>query len=96
MTFAGLSKPEDRADLLLYLNSQGSNLPLPAAPAPGAEANPAAAAAEASDQPAAGDKGENEPVLTEGQAAKQPEGKVMAEGAPQTAGREGQAKTKSE
>ncbi|MCM8729679.1 c-type cytochrome [Hephaestia sp. GCM10023244] len=40
MTFAGLSNPQDRADLILYLNQQGSNLPLPAAPA--AEAAPAA------------------------------------------------------
>lgn len=39
MTFAGLGNPEDRANLLVYLNSQGSNLPLPAAPA--AEAAPA-------------------------------------------------------
>jgi cytochrome c len=38
MTFAGLSKPEDRANIMLYLNSQGSNLPLPAAPAPDAAA----------------------------------------------------------
>lgn len=33
MSFAGLSKAEDRANLLVYLNAQGSNLPLPAAPA---------------------------------------------------------------
>jgi cytochrome c len=33
MTFAGLSNPKDRADVILYLNQQGSNLPLPAAPA---------------------------------------------------------------
>ncbi|PNU01861.1 c-type cytochrome [Novosphingobium guangzhouense] len=37
MTFAGLSKPEDRANIIAFLNSQGSNLPLPAA-----EAAPAA------------------------------------------------------
>ena len=36
MTFAGLAKPEDRANVIAYLNAQGSNLPLPAAPAPGA------------------------------------------------------------
>jgi cytochrome c len=36
MTFAGLGKAEDRAAVMLYLNSQGSNLPLPAAPAEGA------------------------------------------------------------
>lgn len=41
MTFAGLSKGEDRANLIAYLNAQGSNLPMPAAPA--ADAAPAAA-----------------------------------------------------
>ena len=41
MTFAGLGSPQDRANVLSYLNSQGSNLPLPAAPAAGAA--PAAA-----------------------------------------------------
>jgi cytochrome c len=46
MSFAGLSKASDRADVIVYLNSQGSNLPIPAAPAAeGAEgAAPAAAA----------------------------------------------------
>ncbi|WP_298669434.1 cytochrome c family protein [uncultured Sphingomonas sp.] len=44
MTFAGLSNPQDRADIILYLNQQGSNLPLPAAPAAAAEAAPAGAA----------------------------------------------------
>jgi cytochrome c len=79
---------------MAYMNAQGSNMPLP--PPPAAGADPAAAAAEKADQPAAGDKGEKEPVLTEGQAAKQPVGRVMGEGAPATAGREGQAKTKAE
>lgn len=32
MTFAGLSNPQDRADVIAYMNAQGSNLPLPAAP----------------------------------------------------------------
>ena len=95
MTFAGLGKPEDRANLMAYLNSQGSNMPLPAAPAAAPAGDPKAAA-EAADQPAAGDKGETEPVLTEEQAAKQPEGRVMGDAATTTAGREGQAKTKSE
>lgn len=51
MTFAGLGKAEDRANLIAYLNSQGSNLPLPAADAPPAEeAAPAdAAGAEATE-----------------------------------------------
>ena len=43
MTFAGLSNGQDRANVILYLNSQGSNLPLPAAPAPGAATDPKAA-----------------------------------------------------
>ena len=41
MTFAGLGNAEERANVIAYLNSQGSNLPLPAAPAAGAEAAPA-------------------------------------------------------
>ena len=95
MTFAGLSKPEDRANLLAWLNQQGSNLPLP--PPPAAAGNPEQVAAEAADQAAAGDKGEDEPVLTEGQAAKQPEGKVMGDAATTTAGNEQQAqKSKAE
>lgn len=47
MSFAGLSKPEDRANVIAYLNAQGSNLPLPAAdaaPAPEGAANAAAPA----------------------------------------------------
>ena len=42
MSFAGLSNPEERANLIAYLNSEGSNLPLPAAPAPAAEGDAAA------------------------------------------------------
>lgn len=50
MSFAGLNKPDERAAVLLWLNSQsGSPLPVPAAPAeeaaPAAEAAPAEAAA---------------------------------------------------
>ena len=47
MTFAGLSKPEDRANLIVYLNSQGSNEPLPAPPAAEPTEDEAAAADEA-------------------------------------------------
>jgi cytochrome c len=94
MTFAGLSKPEDRANLLAWMNTQGSNLPLP--PPPAAGGNPAQAAAEAADQTqAAGDKGEDEPVLTESQAAKQPEGRVLGDAATGVAGRESQSKNTS-
>jgi cytochrome c len=69
MSFAGLSNPEERASLLLYLNAQGSNLPLPPPPAPGAApaegeakagdaaAPVAEAKAGAAAAPAAADKG---------------------------------------
>lgn len=48
MSFAGIKKAEERADLLVYLNSLGSNQPLPAAPAQAAApaAEEAAAPAE--------------------------------------------------
>jgi cytochrome c len=49
MTFAGLGNPEERAALMLYLNSQGSNLPLPSP----VEAAVATAAAEEGAAPAA-------------------------------------------
>jgi cytochrome c len=86
MTFAGLSKPEDRANVIAYLNAQSDGpLPLPAAPA----ASPAKAAAEAADQPA-GDKAKDQPVQTEQQAAPT---RIGGEGAPAVAGRAGQTKT---
>ena len=83
MTFAGLSKPEDRANLMAYLNAQGSNIPVPPPPASN---TPAEAAAEGASQAAVGDKGEDEPILNEGQVAKQPEGNVGGEGAPKVTG----------
>ena len=59
MSFAGLGNAEDRANLMAYLNTQGSNLPLPAAPAADAApvegAPPAATAADAT-APAEGAK----------------------------------------
>jgi cytochrome c len=53
MSFAGLSKVEDRAAIAMYLNSIGANLPVPtfvadaAAGAPPAEGEAAAAEGEA-------------------------------------------------
>jgi cytochrome c len=70
MTFAGLSNPQDRANLMVWLNSKGSNLPIPAAPAAAAaptDGAPAdAAAADAAPKPGSGtgdgpQKAENEP-----------------------------------
>ena len=51
MTFAGLGNPEDRANVIAYMNAQGSNLPLPAADA--APAAETAAAGEAAENAAA-------------------------------------------
>ena len=58
MSFAGLGKAEDRANLMAWMNTQtGSPLPLPAAPAaeeaPAAEGEAAPAAAEGEAAPAA-------------------------------------------
>lgn len=47
MTFAGLGNPQERADLLAYINAQGSNLPLPAAPAAAAAPKEGEAGADA-------------------------------------------------
>jgi cytochrome c len=92
MTFAGLSKPEDRANVIAYLNTQSdSPLPLPAAPAQAA--NPAAAASEKAGQGAQEEKGQKQPVQTEQQAAKSPGKSVAGEGAPSVSGTSAQTKT---
>lgn len=47
MAFAGISKPQERADLLVYLNAQSGNpLPIPAAPAAAPDGSAEGAAAE--------------------------------------------------
>lgn len=85
MTFAGLSDPQQRANVIDYLNQQGDHpQPLPSAPAEGA-ASPAKGAAEAAGADAA--KAKNVPAPTEAQAAKQPEGNIKGEAAPATSGR---------
>lgn len=58
MTFAGLSNPADRANLIAWLNTQGSDLPLPAA-----DAAPAAA-----DNAAPAERGDNAANATEAPA----------------------------
>ena len=87
MTFAGLSKPEDRADVIAFLNTHSdAPKPLPAAPA---EAPAAAAGTDAGAKPGANTAGEGaktQPVVTEGQAAANPAGTVTGEGAPSTSG----------
>jgi cytochrome c len=93
MTFAGLSNPVDRANVIAYLNSQSdAPKPLPTAPA----AAPAAAAGtDASAKPGANTTGEGakkQPVITEGQAAANPKGSVGGNGAPSVTGNEAQTK----
>jgi cytochrome c len=86
MTFAGLSNPQDRADLMLWLNSQGGKLTVPPPPA----ADVAVAGAEA--EGAGADKAENEAVLTEQQAIKGGQKNIGGEGAPKLTGTEPAAK----
>lgn len=45
MSFAGISDPQERANVIAYVNSQGSNLPLPKVPEKKEGAGPAAAVA---------------------------------------------------
>jgi cytochrome c len=83
MTFAGLGEAQDRANLMAYLNQQGSNLPLP--PPPAATGNPAEAAAAQADAPAQGDMGSEQPQLN-AQTTPRTEGTVKGPGAPDTSG----------
>jgi len=84
MTFAGLSNPQDRANVIAYLNKQGDHqLPLPPAPPEGA-ASPAKAAGEAAGADAT--KAKNVPAQTEAQAAKQPAHNIAGEAAPAVSG----------
>ncbi len=55
MTFAGLADGQERANLMVFLNSKGSNLPLPAVPAAAAPAAEGDAAKEAAPAEAAKD-----------------------------------------
>lgn len=57
MTFVGLKKPEERINMIAYLNAQGSNLPFPAP-------NPVAAAPAEGEAPAPGAAPAGEPTAT--------------------------------
>jgi cytochrome c len=91
MTFAGLGNPEDRANLMAWLNTKGSSLPLPAAPAAGAEQTDDAAAKPGSGTNDGPQKAENEPVLNEQQAGPNPKN-IGGEGASKLTGPSGVAK----
>ena len=91
MTFAGLSNPQDRADVMAFLNSRDSApLPVPAAPPEGAvpDASAAKPGAGAGDGPQVGEK---EPVLNEQQTGANPKN-VGGEGAAKLTGPEPTAK----
>jgi cytochrome c len=70
MTFVGLKKPEDRINVIAYLHTQGSSLPIPApnpaaaAAAPAAESAAAPASATAPAADAAAPAGKGEPTAT--------------------------------
>ena len=84
MTFAGLSNPEDRANVIAFLNAHSdAPKPMPAAPAEAAPADGDKAAAEAAG--AGVEKAANEPVLNEATAAKGPQKSIGGEAAPKPA-----------
>jgi cytochrome c len=86
MTFAGLGNPQDRADVMLFLNSRDS-APLPVPPPP-AEAAPtdASAAKPGTGQGDGAQTAEKEPVQTEQQAVKGGDKNIGGEGAPKVTG----------
>ncbi len=93
MTFAGLSNPQDRANLIAYLNTQSdAPKPLPTAPAATPAAAAGTAAAAKPGENTAGEGAKKQPVVTEGQAAANPKGSVGGEGAPSVAGKTAQEK----
>jgi len=76
MTFAGLSNPEDRANVIAFLNSRSASpLPVPAAPAAAAEGGDAKASEKAATEAAIGggaQRATDVPVLNQVDAAKAP------------------------
>ena len=94
MTFAGIGNPQDRANVMAFLNQHSdAPQPLPAAPAATADTGQ-----KASDQTAGSGAGNGaqaagkEPVLTEQQTGRNPKN-VGGEGAPKVSGTAGETKT---
>ena len=85
MTFAGLSKPEDRADVIAFMNAK-SDAPKPLPAAPAAAAPDASAAKPGTGADNGAQKGEKEPVLNEQQAVKGGDKNIGGEGAPKVTG----------
>lgn len=84
MTFAGLGTPEDRANVIAFLNAHSdAPKPLPAAPAEAAAGDKAAGDKAAAEAAGAGaQKAGNEPVLNSAQAAKGGQKNVGGDAAP--------------
>ena len=97
MTFAGLGDPQDRANVIAYLNSKSdAPKPVPAAPAEAAAGAPtgdAKTSAEAQNG-AGAQKAPNTAVLTEQQAAAGGPKNVGGEGAAKLTGPQGVAEQK--
>ena len=87
MTFAGLSKPEDRANLMAFLNSR-DNSPLPVPPPPADAAADASAAKPGAGAEDGAHQAEKEPVLNEQQVGTNPKN-VGGAGAPKVTGPSG-------
>jgi cytochrome c len=77
MTFAGIASGQDRANVIAYLNAQGSNLPLPAAPAAGVRADAEAQANVATGPDTANIS--NEATPASGAPSQDPQAAVQAE-----------------
>jgi cytochrome c len=90
MTFAGLGKPEDRANVIAFLNAR-SDAPQPMPAAPAEAAGDAATPKPGSGTADGAQKAENEPILTEQQAAKSPNKNAGGEGASKVTGPSGVA-----
>jgi len=86
MTFAGLGNPQDRANVIAFMNTKTDHpQPLPAAPPPGAEPKDDAAAKAGSGQGDGPQKAEKEPVPTEQQVGTNQKA-MDGEGAPKVTG----------
>ncbi len=86
MTFAGISDPQARANLLAYLNAQGSNLPLPPPPA----AAPAGNEAAPEGNEAAGNESAGNAAANAAEPQARSEGATKGPAAPDTSGRAAQ------
>ena len=80
MTFAGIPDAQERANLIVWLNAQGSNLPLPAAPAAAAaSADNAVQSVDEGNSAVGAHIGANEATPAEGAPSQDPQAKAQAD-----------------